>query len=105
MSDSQVLSRLQIRQRGRAYFCGWRGGVLIPLETIARNSANMHLIPSTPLQERILRRVRPRLLVRLRGYLVNAFEPEGFVWSTSTTRENAEDGACKLVWVGAVFLR
>lgn len=105
MSDSGVLARLRIWQGGRAYFYAWWGEPPIPPEAIVRNSANMHLIPATPLQERILRRVRPGHLVRLRGYLVNAFGPEGFAWYTSTTREDTGDGACELVWVEAVFLR
>jgi hypothetical protein len=98
MSDTAVLSKIQITQNNRFYF--WHVEAFpIPRRQIEINSANMHMIPATDDVERQLSRVRPGSLVRLRGYLVEARAPDGWHWRSSLTREDTGNGACELVWV------
>ena len=98
MSDSTVLEALDIRQANRWYT--WRAESLpLPRRTIERSSANMHLIPAHPQVADALEAVRPGMLVRLEGYLVEAQAADGWRWRSSLTRDDVGDGACELVWV------
>jgi len=40
--------------------------------------------------------------VRIDGWLVEAQAPDGWVWRSSTSREDSGNGACELVYVCAV---
>src|SRR5690606_11013031 len=72
MGEDAVLSRLRIRQSARWYHYRWSGDPPIPRREIARNSANMHMIPADAAVARTLRRVRADDRVRIRGWLVQA---------------------------------
>ena len=98
MSDSAVLSRLDIEQHDRFYF--WRADTLpIPRREIETHSANMHLIPAGNDVARRLRRVRAGDLVTFDGWLVEADRPNGWRWRSSLTRDDTGAGACELVYV------
>jgi hypothetical protein len=104
MSDSAVLSEIQISQSGRFYF--WHVDHFpVPRREIETNSANMHMIPATPDIERALKSVRPGQLVKLTGYLVEARAADGWSWRSSLTREDTGPGACELVWLTDLDLR
>jgi hypothetical protein len=99
MSDSAVLSQIDISQSGRFYH--WRVEQFpISRREIETHSANMHMIPATPAIERALKAVRPGQMVTLTGYLVEARASDGWIWRSSLTREDTGAGACELVWVG-----
>lgn len=101
MSDSAVLQRIDISQRGRFYF--WRVDAFpIPREEIEHHSANMHMIPGDAAVERALKQIRPGQLVRLRGYLVAISADDGWQWRSSLSRQDTGNGACELMWVESV---
>ena len=101
MSDSAVLDRIDISQRGRFYF--WHVDEFpIPREEIESHSANMHMIPADASVARRLKEIRPGQIVRLRGYLVEIRADDGWKWRSSLSRTDTGNGACELVWVESV---
>ena len=98
MSDSAVLSRIDISQGSRFYF--WHVQAFpIPESEIIASSANMHLIPADDAIERAMRRTRAGDVVSFDGYLVEADWPNGGKWVSSLSRTDSGAGACELVWV------
>lgn len=98
MSDTAVLNKISISQRGRFYF--WHVARFpIPRHDIEVNSANMHMIPADASVERTLKAVRVGQVVRLFGYLVEVTGSDGFHWRSSLTRNDTGDGSCELVWI------
>jgi hypothetical protein len=101
MSDSAVLDRIDISQRGRFYF--WHVDEFpIPREEIESHSANMHMIPANASVARRLKEIRPGQVVRLQGYLVAISADDGWKWRSSLSRTDTGNGACELVWVESV---
>lgn len=98
MSDSQVLSQIQISQSNRFYY--WHVDAFpIPRQAIETHSANMHMIPANPSIEAQLKALRTGQKIKLQGYLVQANAPDGFYWKSSLTRDDTGAGACELVFV------
>lgn len=98
MSDSAVLSQIDISQASRFY--SWHVDRFpIPRREIETSSANMHLIPADEGVRRAMGRVRPGELIHLAGFLVDASRPDGWRWHTSLTREDTGNGACELIYV------
>ena len=101
MSDSTVLSHIQISQGNRFYY--WHvASFPIPRREIERSSANMHMIPADASVRHELDEVRPGEIIHLEGFLVDASRPDGWRWRTSMTRDDTGDGACELVFVESV---
>ncbi|NNF04719.1 MAG: hypothetical protein HKN17_09645 [Rhodothermales bacterium] len=98
MSDQSVLDKIRITQFRRFYY--WQTDSMpIPRRDIVRHSSNMHLIPANDEVRKHLLRVRDGEIVRFSGYLVNLRAPDGWRWSTSTSRTDTGNGACELIWV------
>lgn len=98
MSDSTVLSRIDVSQSGRFYY--WHvDSFPIPRREIETSSANMHLIPADEGVRRAMDRVRRGELVHIEGFLVDASRADGWHWRSSLTREDTGNGACELVYV------
>ncbi len=98
MSDETVVERISVSQSGRWYrWCVKE--FPIPQRAIERNSANMHMVPSTPEVKKQLKRVRKGHLIECTGYLIEINASDGFAWRSSLTREDTGDGACEIVWV------
>jgi len=104
MSDSSILRDFEISQSNRFYHWTTKHPP-IPHQEIVRSSANMHIIPADDLVMSTLQRVRPGHLVSLKGYLVVAKAKDGFVWLSSTTRDDTGYGACEVVWVDQIAYR
>lgn len=101
MSDSSVLSHIEISQSGRFYY--WRVQQFpIPRREIETHSANMHLIPADAGVKRELAGVRQGQLLHLQGFLVDASRADGWHWNTSMTRDDTGAGACELIYVESV---
>lgn len=101
MSDSGVLSQIQISQGNRFYH--WHVDQFpIPRREIEQSSANMHMIPADDNARRELERVRVGEVIHLQGFLVDASRANGWHWRTSMTRDDTGDGACELVYVESV---
>jgi len=99
MSDSAVLNKIPIDQSGRWYHWRTSSEPPIPVGEIINHSANMHMIPASPLVERLLKGFRVGQVVQLKGSLVRVEGPNGFHWTSSTTRADSGGGSCELVWV------
>jgi hypothetical protein len=102
MRDDAVLAQLDIRQSSRWYEYRWHGDPPLPPSEIARSSANMHMIPADTLAADALHRVHPGDHVRVDGWLVEASEPDGWHWRSSTTRDDTGAGACEVIYVCAI---
>jgi len=101
MSDSQVLSQIEIGQGNRFYH--WHVDHFpIPRREIEQSSANMHMIPADDTARRELERVRAGEVIHLQGFLVDASRANGWRWRTSMSRDDTGDGACELVYVESV---
>jgi len=101
MSDSDVLSKIEISQGNRFYH--WHVDAFpIPRREIETSSANMHMIPADNLVRHELDQVRPGEIIHLEGFLVDASRADGWYWHTSMTREDTGDGACELVYVESI---
>ena len=105
MSDTAVLNQLSIGQSNRFYFYRWEKEPPRPPAEIATHSANMHLIPTTPALEKIMKDVRVGQVVRIRGQLVEAKAADGWRWRSSLTREDTGAGACELIRVEAIEVK
>lgn len=102
MRDDAVLSRLDISQSGRWYHYAWSGDPPLPPDQIARNSANMHMIPSGASVAAALDKIDAGDRVRIDGWLVEVNTPEGWHWRSSLSRDDTGGGACEVIYVCAV---
>jgi hypothetical protein len=98
MRDEAVLSRLTISQSSRWYRYRWQGDPPLPPAEIARSSANMHIIPSSPEVAAALRGLRRDDAVRIDGWLVRVDAPDGWRWTSSLSRDDSGAGACEVVY-------
>jgi hypothetical protein len=97
MSDESVLKHIEISQSGRWYH--WRTqNPPIPLREIETHSANMHIIPADKIVEKRLRRLRTGETVKIDGFLVRVFAPDGWRWVSSLSRLDTGGGACEIVY-------
>jgi hypothetical protein len=104
MSDQAVLDQLEISQSSRWYRLKWNPAP-IPERDIMGHSSNMHIIPANPVVEDALDRVKAGQLVQLEGYLVDVRGDNGFIWTTSLSRDDTGDGACELFYVERLSFR
>ncbi|MFZ6745323.1 hypothetical protein ACO0LC_19035 [Undibacterium sp. JH2W] len=105
MSDTAVIEQLSIGQSNRFYFYRWEKEPPRPPSEIATHSANMHLIPTTPALEKIMRDVRVGQVVKIRGQLVEARAADGWHWRSSLTRDDTGAGACEVIRVEAIEVK
>lgn len=105
MSDSSVLSGLQISQQDRWYLYRWNGySPPIPESQIISHSSNMHIIPANKNAAILLDTVKVGQIVTLRGQLVSATSNNGWYWKSSLSRTDSGDGACELVWLESIYI-
>jgi hypothetical protein len=103
MSDSAVLTSIEITQSGRFYY--WHVNRFpIPRREIETSSANMHMIPADAMVRRELQQVRQGQLVHIEGFLVDASRADGWRWNTSMTRGDTGAGACELIYVESLAI-
>jgi hypothetical protein len=72
MSDTAVLSRVDISQGNRFYYWHYDNEPPIPREDIQTHSANWHLLPAGDSVWRVLRDIRVGEVVHLEGKLVDS---------------------------------
>lgn len=102
MRDPRVLDRLRITQSGRWFHYRYSGEPPIPPAEIVRSAANMHMIPSSDSIADALDSVRPGERVRIDGWLVEAEAKDGWLWRSSTSRDDSGNGACEVVYVCSI---
>ncbi len=96
MMDDEVVSRIEISQRGRWYH--WRTEEFpIPRTEIARSSANMHMVPANEAVALALQKVDEADRIRVVGQLVDISAEDGWRWQSSRSRTDTGNGACELV--------
>jgi hypothetical protein len=103
MATEGMAERLGVTQGSRWYRYRWGSeGPPLPPATIARNSANMHLVPADAAVAAAIGRTRDGQVVRLQGWLIRIDDPSGWHWQSSLSREDTGAGACELVLVCAI---
>jgi hypothetical protein len=106
MAAPGMADALNVSQSGRWYHYSWdSGGAPLPPRQIARNSANMHLVPADADVAAALDRVRAGDTVRLEGWLVRIERDDGWRWRSSLSRDDTGQGSCELVYVCALQAR
>jgi hypothetical protein len=106
MSDTAVISQLDISQNGRFYFWHYDGEEPpIPVDAIISHSANWHLVPANRSVRRTLLNLRVGSVVRLEGKLIDIETPEHATIKTSLTRSDSGAGACEVIYVESVSVR
>lgn len=95
-SDPDRIRGISYWQRDRWYL--YRSSEPLGSE-MAWTSANMHMIPATPLVEDELRRARKGNLVQLSGHLCDVRFLDRPVYPSSRTRRDTGAGACEVVHV------
>lgn len=105
MSDTAVLTQLEISQSGRFYFWQYDDEPPVPPETIVTHSANWHLVPATDRLWRTLKSLRVGSIVRLEGQLVDIQTADAGTVKTSLRRDDSGAGACEILYVEAVSVR
>jgi len=98
MSDSTHLKHVEFAQDNRFYYWSTNSPVL-SREVVQSHTANMHMIPSRPEIEKALKSLRRGQIVRISGFLVEVFSPDGWRWRSSLTRDDTGAGACEVIWV------
>jgi hypothetical protein len=99
MSDSSVLSQIDITQSARWYRTRYDLPPPISEQQIIFNSSNMHMIPARKDIERTLKKLREGDIVLIKGYLVDVDHDSGWYWRSSMSRLDTGNGACELVYV------
>jgi hypothetical protein len=103
MSDGAVISKIEISQSNRWYY--WQTQEApIPLEMIAVQSANTHMIPANSTVKNQLEALHAGHVVFLSGFLVEVKASDGWQWRSSLSREDTGDGACEVMWVEQVVI-
>ncbi|PPC88556.1 MAG: hypothetical protein CTY37_00700 [Methylotenera sp.] len=98
MSDPTILKHINVRQNNRFYY--WHVSEFpLPRAELELSSTNIHLIPNTKAIEAGLKKLKKGTVVELTGYLVDVKSSDGFIWSTSRTRDDSGDGACEILLV------
>ena len=99
MSDTAVLSQIDISQSSRWYRTKYDLPPPISEQQIIFNSSNMHMIPARKDIERSLKKLREGDIVLIRGFLVDVDHDSGWYWRSSMSRMDTGNGACELVYV------
>ena len=102
MSDSAVLSQIDISQSARWYRTRYDLPPPISEQQIIFNSSNMHMIPARKGIERKLKKLREGDIVSISGYLVDVNHDSGWYWHSSMSRLDTGNGACELVYVESI---
>ena len=104
MSDSAILSQIEISQSARWYRTRYDLPPPIADKQIIFNSSNMHMIPARKDIERSLKKLREGDIVVIKGTLVDVDHDSGWYWRSSMSRLDTGDGACELVYVESLFV-
>lgn len=101
MSDSKLLSQLDISQGDRFYFYKFNRSDLNVID-MQTQSANMHIIPANDLVQKTVSNLRVGQIFEMTGSLVRVDFMEGGEWKSSLTRNDTGNGACEILWVESI---
>ena len=103
MAVPGMANRLHVSQGSRWYRYRWGGDdPPLPVATIVRSSANMHMVPFDASVARQLDRIKDGDVVRIHGWLVHIDDANGWRWHSSLSRDDSGAGACELVLVCSI---
>ena len=102
ISDTTNIEKIKL-SIGHRYYSYRIKDSSLPVTTVARNSANMHLIPANESVRKDLLAVRQNEFISIKGKLVQIDSASGFTWRSSLTRNDTGMGACEVIWVDAVY--
>jgi len=102
MAQKETLEDIWVSQTGRWFFLRWKKEMPLDETTIMRHASNMHVIPADKTVQRELLKLRGGDVIQMIGYLVEVNRPDGFVWRSSTSREDRGNGACEIVWANSL---
>lgn len=97
MAEPRIARNIPISQDHRFYHFTSPGNP--DVDTIAKHSANTHMVPINDEVYQQLMKVEKGDLIRLRGYLVKVVGDDGWTWKSSLTRSDTGGGACELMLV------
>jgi hypothetical protein len=98
MSDATILADLNISQSNRWFYVSWQRAY-VDVNQVKTNSANTHILPSSPEVLRKISNVKQDDIVHLQGYLVEVTNKNGFLWRSSLKRDDTGDGSCEVFWI------
>ncbi|MEW6757375.1 MAG: hypothetical protein AB1347_04070 [Acidobacteriota bacterium] len=102
MADGDVLNEVSWDQSGRWYWWSYDSDFPFDNATIARYSANTHVIPSTPNVRRAVLGLDAGDRVSLSGQLVFVDATDGsstWWWHSSLSREDTGEGSCEVLFL------
>lgn len=99
MSDTAVIDQLSLSQSVRFLTWTWRDAPPIPADEITRSAANIHVIPANAVVARQVAALRSGQRIHVRGVLVEATRPDGWLWRSSLRRDDGGQGACELMYM------
>lgn len=102
ISDTRNVEKLKL-SHGHRYYSYRILDPSLPITTVARNSANMHLIPANESVKKDLLAIRQNEFISIKGKLVQIDSASGFTWRSSLTRNDTGMGACEVIWVDEVY--
>ena len=105
LSDETLLAKVDFKQSSRWLSYTIEEPRAVPLELVAKHTANVHIIPANVAVENALERVRPGHIVALSGYLVEVKTAGGGRWLSSLSREDTGKGACEIFWVDDLLVQ
>lgn len=105
LSNPAIDEKIDWYQGARWYF--WRWSEPLPLSDgeIARQSANVHVVPATENVRRALLAIKDDDMIQLSGFLVNIRGPEGQRWRSSLRRTDTGGGSCELLYATELIRR
>jgi hypothetical protein len=105
MSDTKHIDALQWRHSARFLFYRFSGEPPIPQKDIARQFANVHVLPANPQVLRTLETLRPGQRVNARGTLVELAREDGWRWRSSLVRDDEGNGACEVMYLESIAIQ
>lgn len=99
MSDTAVLSQMELSQSNRFLFWQWEKQPPMPTKEIETEASNNHLIAANRQIARQIAWLREGEIIRLEGSLIEATGPGGNKWTSSLSRDDIGNGACEIMWV------
>lgn len=99
MSDSKVLSTIEISQSSRWYFWYTDEFKDVDATYIKRHSHNIHILPSSPEVAEITNEVKADDIIIIKGYLVSISGPNHYTWVSGLSINSDGPNSCFVLWL------
>jgi hypothetical protein len=99
MSDSSVLSYIDVTQSNRWYYWHYKEKPPVSDEYIINHSRNVHIIPINQVISNLAMQVKKNDVIQMSGYLVSITAPDGYHWKSYLSLEGEGDHTCLVYWV------